>query len=180
MPRKLLKRFIPQPAELKKHRSLRWLGELLDGPNIWHLTRGSVSRACFVGIFCAFLPMPFQMVVAAVFSILCRSNMPLSVALVWLTNPVTMPPVFYFCYRIGAWMLNMEPVHFSFSALTSGLGSSLKNIWEPLLAGSLTCGIVFGCLSYLLMQGFWQWSVRRNWAARIAKRKAAREQQHRS
>ncbi|MFP8966070.1 DUF2062 domain-containing protein [Pokkaliibacter sp. CJK22405] len=165
MPRKILKRFIPQPAELKKHPSLRWLGELLDGPNIWHLTRGSVSRACFVGVFCAFLPMPFQMVVAAVFSIVCRANLPLSVALVWLTNPITMPPVFYFCYRVGTWLLGISPVEFSIHALTS------SHLWEPLIIGSVTCGIVFGCLSYILMQLFWKWSVRRNWAARIKRRR---------
>lgn len=82
MPRKYLKRVIPHPTELKKHQSLRWLGELLDGPNIWHLTRGSVSRACFVGIFCAFLPLPMQMAIAAAMSILFRANLPLSVALV--------------------------------------------------------------------------------------------------
>lgn len=170
MPRKYLKRVIPHPTELKKHQSLRWLGELLDGPNIWHLTRGSVSRACFVGIFCAFLPLPMQMAIAAAMSILFRANLPLSVALVWLTNPITMPPVFYMCYQIGSWLLKRPPIefHFSLESITSGL----SQIWEPLLIGSLVCGVVFGTLGYLLMQMFWMWSVRRNWATRLARRKS--------
>ena len=41
-----------------------------------------------VGLFVALMPIPLQMAVAAAIAILVRSNLPISVSLVWLTNPV--------------------------------------------------------------------------------------------
>ena len=31
----------------------------------------------------------------------------------WVTNPFTMAPIFFFNYRVGAWLLRMEPAHLS-------------------------------------------------------------------
>ena len=107
MPRRLIKRFMPDPALIREHKSLRFLGTLLHDPNLWHLNRHSVARAMAVGIFAAFIPMPFQMLLAAFLAINVRSNMPISVGLVWLTNPITMPPVFYCTYQLGAWLMNV-------------------------------------------------------------------------
>ena len=82
MPRRSIKRFMPDPDSIKKHKSLRFLGSLLHDPNLWHLNRHSVARAMAVGLFAAFIPMPFQMLLAASLAILVRSNMPISVGLV--------------------------------------------------------------------------------------------------
>ena len=57
MPRRLFKRYMPDPEQIRNHRSLRFLGKLLHEPNLWHLNRRSVSRAMAMGLFAAFVPL---------------------------------------------------------------------------------------------------------------------------
>jgi uncharacterized protein (DUF2062 family) len=78
------------------------------------LGRKNAARAAAVGLFCAWIPIPFQMILAASLAIFFSANIPLSVALVWLTNPITMPPLFYAAYRLGAWVLQMPVNNFAF------------------------------------------------------------------
>ena len=109
MPRRLFKRYMPDPESIRSQKSLRFLGKLTHDPNLWHLNRHSVSRAMAAGLFAAFIPMPMQMLLAAGLAVWIRSNLPISVGLVWLTNPITMPPVFYCTYKLGAWLMQVPP-----------------------------------------------------------------------
>src|SRR3546814_2139222 len=105
MPRRLFKRYMPDPASIREHKSLRFLGSLLHDPNLWHLNRHSVARAMAVGLFAAFLPIPLQMLLAAALAITVRGNLPIAVSLVWLTNPLTIPAVFFCSYQSCACLL---------------------------------------------------------------------------
>ena len=91
MPRRFLQRYMPKPDTIRRQRSLRFMAPLIADPGLWLLTRRSVANAFSVGLFCAMLPIPFQMVVAALGARLARCNLALSVGLVWVTNPLTMP-----------------------------------------------------------------------------------------
>jgi len=166
MPRKLIKKYMPNEEKLKQHKHLSWLGSHIQEPNLWHLNRKSVSRAFLVGLFCAFLPIPMQMIVAAVFAIFIRSNLPISVGLVWITNPLTMPPIFYFAYVVGNFLLGNSSSELEFEMSMEFIQTSLSLIWWPLLFGSLVCGVFFGVLGYLGIQAFWAWHVGRSWKAR--------------
>lgn len=175
MPRKLIKKYMPDEQRFRSHRRLSWLGDHLHDPNLFHLTRKSVSRAFMVGIFCAFLPIPLQMLVAAIIAVIARSNLPISVSLVWLTNPLTMPPVFYFTYMVGSQILDapVKPVVFDFSLTT--LGAELSAVWWPLLLGSVLCGLVFSILGYAAVQLFWIRHVHHSWKKRRLDRKAHKQ-----
>lgn len=166
MPRKLIKKFMPDERKLKSNRYLSWLGSHLHDPNLWHLTRKSVSRAFFVGLFCAFIPLPSQMLIAAVASLFVRSNLPISVSLVWLTNPLTIPPMFYFAYWVGTLIIGAEVGYIDFEVSLGWLKAELDHIWLPLLVGSLACGLLSGSLGYFLMQRFWVWHVNKSWRNR--------------
>ncbi len=174
MPRKLIKKYMPDEESLKANRHLSWLGAYLHDPNLWHLTRKSVSRAFFVGLFCAFLPIPLQMLVAAVLALAVRSNLAISIGLVWLTNPVTMPPIFYCTYLIGDAILGSPNGPVAFELSMEWLSSSISVIWWPLLFGSVLCGLIFGFLFYLGINWFWIWHVGRSWRQRHVLRKERR------
>ena len=166
MPRRLIKRFMPDPALIREHKSLRFLGTLLHDPNLWHLNRHSVARAMAVGIFAAFIPMPFQMLLAAFLAVNVRSNMPISVGLVWLTNPITMPPVFYCTYKLGAWLMNVPARTLPDELTWEWISGQLSTVWQPFLLGSVVCGVVLGALAYCLTMLYWRWWVSRKWKGR--------------
>ena len=80
MPRRLFKRYMPDPEDLKGHPTLRHLGQVLHDPNLWHLNRHSVSRAMAMGLFAAFIPIPMQMLLAASLAVISRANLPISIS----------------------------------------------------------------------------------------------------
>ncbi|MDY6815688.1 MAG: DUF2062 domain-containing protein [Pseudomonadota bacterium] len=175
MPKKFMKRYLPSPERVQSMKSLHFLGDILHEPNLWHINRHSVARAFLIGIWFCFIPMPFQMLAAALFAIWFNANLPLSVALVWISNPVTMPPIFYFNYKIGAWILNRPVLAFEFELSWPWISERLVDIGIPLYLGSLICATVFACLSYLAIQFLWRRKIRSDWRERrLERRKRSR------
>jgi uncharacterized protein (DUF2062 family) len=157
MPKKFLKRLMPDHRTIREHRHLRFLGTLLHDPNLWHLNRRSASGAVAVGLFIAWVPIPFQMLVAAIGAILFRVNLPLSSALVWITNPLTMPPMFYFAYLVGGWVLGGVSVdHIAFELSLQWLTTELVLIWQPFLLGCFIMGTLSAAAGYLTIRGLWR------------------------
>lgn len=174
MPRRLFKRYMPDPARLRGHKSLRPLGRLLERPNLWHLNRHSVARAMGIGLFTACLPIPMQMLVAAVLAVTARANLPISVSLVWLTNPLTMPVVFYCTYKLGAWLLRTPTRTLPDGLSLEWFWSQVGTLWQPLLLGSVVTGMLLGGVAYGATHGYWRWWVRRQWQRRQRIRCASR------
>jgi uncharacterized protein len=175
MPRRLLKRYLPHPALLRKHRALRPLGALLQNQDIWHMTRRSISGAAFVGLFVAWLPIPAQMLVAGTAAVLLRCNLPLSVALVWVTNPVTMPAMFFSAYKLGAWLLDRRLIVTSSGVTWQWITNELPQIWQPLLLGSVIFGLLSGGAAFLLVRLVWRLHVLQALRERRQRRKRTRE-----
>ncbi len=169
MPKRLFRRYLPSPDKIRQNRSLGFLGALLSDPNLWHINRHSLAGAAFIGIFSSLVPMPMQMVLAAALAVRFKCNLPLSIVLVWFTNPLTIVPVFYFTYRVGAWILGMPivpPEHVNFAWLIEQM--------IPLWFGSLLCGLLFGGLSWAITKLIWRMIVARSWALRQNQRRAAK------
>jgi uncharacterized protein (DUF2062 family) len=166
MARKILKRLLPDPNSIKRHRSLRLLGKWINDPNIWHLNRQSVTVATFVGLFCAFIPLPGQMVIAAALAVRLRANLAISVCLVWVSNPITMAPIFYFCYKIGALVLDTPAGDFVFELSWTWLSQELSDLWQPFLLGCLINGVFFGVLGSALIRWLWRRHTIKRWRER--------------
>ncbi|MBD3656304.1 MULTISPECIES: DUF2062 domain-containing protein [Marinobacter] len=166
MPKKFMKRYLPSPEKVRSMESLHFLGDILHEPNLWHINRHGVARAFLIGLFLAMIPMPFQMLAAAFCAIWFNANLPLSVALVWVSNPVTMPPLFYFNYKLGAWLLNRPVLEFEFELDLSWISERMLDIGIPLYFGSLVVATASGCLAYVAIQYLWRRKVRNDWAER--------------
>jgi len=159
MPKHLIKRYTPDPKTVREHKHLRIFACFLEDPNLFHMNRRSVSGAFAAGLFWAMIPMPVQMVAATLTAIIIRINLPIAVALVWLSNPVTMPAIFYFNYLIGTWILGNPPDVGEFQLSVDWIGNQLGVIWLPLYFGSLVVGIVSGLIGYLVIRGYWRWHI---------------------
>lgn len=169
MPKKLIRKYSPNAEALKAHPSLRWLGNSLDDANIWHLNRQSIARAAMVGLFCAFIPLPTQMIIAACAALWFKANLPFSVALVWITNPLTFAPMFYMAYKVGAWLLGITPDG-SEEITVDWIMSLLSQGWQPLILGSFVCGIIAAISGYTAVIWIWHWQVVSRWEERKKKR----------
>ena len=171
MPRKFIKKYLPDPHKLKENKSLKIFGDIIHSPNLWHLNKRSVSNAFSVGLFSAFAPIPMQMILAAALALFFRVNLPISVALVWITNPLTMPPIFYFCYKFGAWILNESIHHVEFELSLAWIKTELLLIWQPFLLGCLILGVGAAILGNLMIRILWRISVVSTWKKRRERRK---------
>jgi len=166
MPKKLIKKYMPDPEKLKQQKSLQFLGDKLHEPNLWHLNRKSVSLAFAIGLFAAWIPTPSQMAIAAVLAFYFSANLPISVALVWITNPITMPPMFYFAYIVGLWSLGMDSPSTDFEFSLNSIMSSLGNIGGPFLFGCLILGIISSLAGYFGIRLFWRYHINKQWNLR--------------
>lgn len=172
MPRRWIKRYLPDHGKLREHPHLQRFGARLHDGNLWHLNRRSVAGAVAVGLFWAFIPMPLQMVAAAACAIWLRVNLPISVVLVWLTNPLTMPPVWYATYEIGAWLLDLPPRVIDFTpSLDNGL-SILRDIWKPLYLGSIVVSVLLSIAGFVFVRLAWRMHIVRQRRARTARWKS--------
>lgn len=171
MPKKFFRRLAPSPHKLREIRSLRPLGEWIYEPNLWHINRASSSKAFAIGLFCAMLPIAGQVLVAAFLAIRLRANLPLSVALVFVTNPLTMPVIFYAAYKLGALLLGTELLDVEFDMTWDWIRHSLVIIWQPFLLGCFLMGLGLGTVGYLLVSALWRWRVSRDWHLRRERRK---------
>ncbi len=166
MLRRLLQRWLPDAQTLGQHKSLRFLGDALHQPCLWVMNRRSLAVACAVGLFVAFIPLPGQMAMAALGAIWFHGNLPVAVGLVWLTNPVTMPPIFYLAYKLGAWVLHIPPAPFHFEANLQWFLSGMQTVLPPFLLGCLLCGCIFSLSGYMLIHFVWRWRVANRWKTR--------------
>ena len=174
MPKKFMKRYLPSPERVRAMRSLHFLGDILHEPNLWHINRHCVARAFLVGVWFCFIPMPFQMLAAAFCAIWINANLPIAIGLVWLTNPLTMPPMFYFNYKLGAWLLDRPVLDFEFELTWHWISHRLVDIGIPLYLGSLIIATLCACLAYLGIQYLWRRKIRTDWRQRRTARRAGR------
>ncbi|WP_018690769.1 DUF2062 domain-containing protein [Algicola sagamiensis] len=166
MPKKTIKKFLPDHQTIKDQKALKIFGNLLYDANLWHLNRRSARGAFAVGLFFAFVPVPFQMVLAVALAIPLRVNLPISIALVWITNPLTMGPIFYGCYLVGTLILGQEQGDFAFEASWEWLVNSLSTIGPAFLVGCGTLGVLFALFGYFFIDYAWRYSVAKSWKER--------------
>ena len=165
MAKNVIKRLFPRLDKIKEDKILKIFGPAVLQPNLWHINKKSVSRGFAIGAFCAFLPIPGQMIVAGFLAIIFAANLSLSLILTWITNPITYTPIFYFAYRLGKFFIDTKN-SYVIKNEEINLLSDIMHIWEPLLLGSLILAIIGSLCSYILIRIYWRYYVIKIWSKR--------------
>ncbi|MCP4076538.1 MAG: DUF2062 domain-containing protein [Gammaproteobacteria bacterium] len=159
MPRKIIRKLMPHPTRITENSVIKKLGPKLQDPGIWHVNRRSVSGAIAVGLFCAVMPIPFQMLLAATMAILFHVNILIAVPTVWVSNPFTIAPIFYYCYQVGISILGSSRQAFNFELSFSWLANELHFIWQPFLLGCLVVASVSAFVGYSFVRLLWRYLI---------------------
>ena len=121
------------------------------------VNRKSITRGLIVGIFWGFIPMPMQMVAVVFTTPFFKFNVPIAVATVWLSNPITMPFMYYMEYLTGNLILGMDALHVDLSM--EWFSSHLEEIFLPLYVGTLFYSIGVSIIVYYSVNWLWIKSV---------------------
>ena len=119
--------------------------------------RKMISRGAVLGIFIAAIPMPMQMAAVLLFMPLFRFNVPIALAMCWLSNPITMPPMYYMEYELGSFMLGIkaQPVELTLEWFSN----NMADIFIPLYFGTFIFAVVSSISAYWAVNHFWKSSV---------------------
>jgi uncharacterized protein len=78
----------------------------LRGMVKWRSSPEAIARGAAIGVCVGFLPIFVgQMLCAILLATFLKGNRPASALGTWVSNPVTMPPIYLFTYRLGARIL---------------------------------------------------------------------------
>ena len=155
MPKKLIKRLSPKMHEMRAHPQLKYLNTLLHKENLWHVNRNSIANAFAVGLFCVFIPIPFQMIPAALIAVWVGANIPVSVLLVWISNPLTVAPIFYLCYKLGQLILQTPMSEFHNSSDMNQI-LEISHLWQPFLLGCFVMSCISSIIGYTVVKVLWR------------------------
>ncbi len=156
-------------------------------------TPQSIAAAASMGMFIAMLPIyGFQMIVAAAVATVARVNKFAAVVPVWISNPLTIPPLLYLQYKLGKlavwgdedpeiWHRMQKLGKAASEVSVFDLKNSSRQVfvaarqlgWEvlwPLIVGSIISGLVLGLVTYPLMLRAVLWYRRRREARRSQRR----------
>ncbi len=132
---------------------------------LWEFRRSSVIAGLWIGWFIALIPIySIQMISAFILCIPLRGNALIAMALQWTTNPVTIPFILYFQYKIGDAIFRFfggSPLGIEFSSIYESIKeqrfieflkteTDLSTIWHiifSVLSGGLIISIVCAAIS---------------------------------
>ena len=182
--RKHIGRWLPSPETLRAHRSLRWLGPLLERPWLWRLNRRSVAAGAGIGVFFGLLVPVLQIALAALFAVVLRANLPVAAVSTLVSNPFTYAPIFVAAYRVGAGLLGEPASEVEAAVIESEAGHAravekldpdwwrrFTGIGKPLMLGLAVFAVIGGASAYVGTLLLWRFAV----LIRRRRRRAARE-----
>jgi hypothetical protein len=161
--RKRLRRLLrplPRRANLARYPVLKWFAKHAQrAAFLWSFKRANVIPSLYVGSVLAFLPLyGLQLPLAFGAALGVRGNLTVMAALQFITNPLTIVPIYGFTAWFGSWVMGVLGVG-------DELGTALRYT-NALFVGGVLVGLAFALLADLI----WRLLA---WEARVFQRRLA-------
>ena len=137
-------RFLPKKETIKKHKWLKFLHRHMHHQFLWHFGRQESVKACIIGGIMCMMPMPFQMIPATILAFIFRANLIITIAVVWISNPITTLPMMYGAYLLGCWIYGEVPIFHQQDLTWHEVMINLHTIFLPLITGAVIIGLLGG------------------------------------
>lgn len=172
------RRLLPDRERLEKNRWLRWAAPWLGHPALWRWSRRGVALGVALGVFFGLLIPLAQIPLSAAAAIVLRANLPAAAASTLISNPVTLAPLYYAAWRVGAWVTGDGSPPADAEALPAPAADAswrerIAALGKPLLVGLSLLAVAAGAAAYGLVSLLWRWSVWRKRRMRNGRREGA-------
>ena len=160
-----IRRHIPTRETIHQYRLLRPFAPHLMHPSLWRMNRRSVPRGVALGLFVGVMIPVLHTIFAAILAIPARANVAVAALFTLVVNPLTIPPLYYAAYRIGAWELHHDATLVNpaaaerFSSELSRMLFWIHQASGPIAVGVLTIAFTAAAIGYLTSAVTWRfWS----------------------
>lgn len=145
-----------------------------------HDTPESIARGVTIGLIIAMTPtVGIQMALVVIIHTICRANRLAGIAMAWLTNPITVPPVYWFDYWLGSQVYPTRTLTLADFQRVTDVGHA-GGWWDQFMLFIHNCaslggevflttfigGFIFGAALGLPLYPLTIWAVRRHRARR--------------
>lgn len=182
--RRWIKQWLPKPESLNNEKSLGWISKWLHTHTyLWQINHRSVARGVAAGLLVAFIPLPIQILLAAILAVLIRANLPTAVVATLVSNPITFLPITYLIYKVGTLVTQANGIDVAAKINALHINwNSFSEFWQSLLSwvyalgpsyfiGLAITSVAAAILGYFLTYLIWSISVRLKWLSRKKRNK---------
>jgi hypothetical protein len=150
-------RYLKHPRRLKHNALLRWFARHFLDKRVWKPTQHTFAGGMAVGLLVTMQLLPGQMPLAIILAAACRVNIPIAVAVCWLSNPATFVPIGVFEKEVGERILQFfgDPTAHWISLIQSeGLRTGVAYAHQMFIGG-LVIGALLAPAGYVLTYVLW-------------------------
>jgi uncharacterized protein (DUF2062 family) len=116
--------------------------------------RKAIAKGALIGLFWAFIPMPMQMAAVIAITPFIKFNIPIAISMVWLSNPLTMPFMYYMEYQTGNFILGKSGLE-DIELTLEWFSNNWDTIIVPLYVGTVPYSIGVSLFVYYVINQLW-------------------------
>ena len=159
--RSWLRHLEPRVLDALNKPGLRGMRPWLDRHDVFSFNREPLARGVAIGMLCGLIPGPLQILGSLGLCAWLRGNVIAAALATAYTNPLTIVPLYWLAFQIGALLLPgqhlVPPFEFPQSNLAewaSAMGVWMAALGWPLLLGLPVMGVLLAAIAYALVQMF--------------------------